>query len=126
MFNVSINDKFQFHYGSIKSIENPVDKIQDFVFQFHYGSIKSRMPNKIPLSDMEFQFHYGSIKSKTMEKQIETCCLFQFHYGSIKSKKNLITFQLKMGFNSTMVRLKEFLINGNYMKNLVSIPLWFD
>ncbi len=39
---------FQFHYGSIKILEQFVKIINRFLFQFHYGSIKIR-----PLSNIK-------------------------------------------------------------------------
>ena len=32
--------EFQFHYGTIKSIQSMVDTVQGAIFQFHYGTIK--------------------------------------------------------------------------------------
>ncbi len=33
--------KFQFHYGSVKSIDNQIFPEKITEFQFHYGSVKS-------------------------------------------------------------------------------------
>ena len=56
------------------------------VFQFHTGSIKSLQgtPNSIE-TDKAFQFHTGSIKRTAWEKKYPSVCSFQFHTGSIKS-----------------------------------------
>ena len=32
---------FQFHYGSIKTLDKPINKKAFSLFQFHYGSIKT-------------------------------------------------------------------------------------
>ena len=41
LLNVELSIRFQFHYGSIKSLENVQYDNGNKVFQFHYGSIKS-------------------------------------------------------------------------------------
>ena len=33
--------KFQFHYGTIKRLENRLGELCTDLFQFHYGTIKS-------------------------------------------------------------------------------------
>ncbi len=58
-------------------------------FQFHYGAIKTKEINAISVYITEFQFHYGAIK--TIQNTIKKCAkqLFQFHYGAIKTGLNL-------------------------------------
>ena len=34
---------FQFHYGTIKRIEDALKDAREELFQFHYGTIKSRI-----------------------------------------------------------------------------------
>ena len=60
-----------------------------------------------------FQFHNGSIKSLRLSTPVD-CLAFQFHNGSIKSRKihDLMIVTHKIGFNSTMVRLKGLSFNA--------------
>ena len=60
---VASTEKFQFHYGSIKSKLTRLAELEGFSFQFHYGSIKSLQEVFDESSNPGFQFHYGSIKS---------------------------------------------------------------
>ena len=52
--------------------------------------------------------------------------VFQFHIGSIKSRVRVNPFLFGIGFNSTLVQLKEPV--GLLQKRLfaVSIPHWFN
>ena len=74
--------------------------------------------------------------------------MFQFHYGTIKRKRYRIAARSFVGFNSTMVRLKEYnhalanirssSFNSTMVRlkvvlerqacciHFVSIPLWYD
>jgi len=38
--NMVSSSRFQFHYGSVKSIELPEKPKKQEKFQFHYGSVK--------------------------------------------------------------------------------------
>ena len=53
-------------------------------FQFHYGSVKSNMINLVEMFAGEFQFHYGSVKSEKIIFNYDLFKKFQFHYGSVK------------------------------------------
>ena len=59
--------EFQFHYGSVKSPDLPINKHPFEVFQFHYGSVKSGVLNDYLNYLRKFQFHYGSVKSGKMD-----------------------------------------------------------
>ena len=69
------------------------------IFQFHYGTIKSLEPHIMVGHFDQFQFHYGTIKSVRAEADKAEPTLFQFHYGTIKSK---VIFQVvhSLGFIS--------------------------
>ena len=53
----------QFHYGSIKTYKNQINKIKKQLSQFHYGSIKTFLLLQILQVSTSSQFHYGSIKT---------------------------------------------------------------
>ena len=78
-------------------------------FQFHYGTIKRRGTCNA-ISHKVFQFHYGTIKS--VESTLVVCSIrwFQFHYGTIKSSTHIPRVYPFLCFNSTMVRLKAFVL----------------
>ena len=141
------NNKFQFHYGTIKSIcrHSTIVSLNRFnstmvrlkvtltysdenltQFQFHYGTIKSLSQSCTSTLLTEFQFHYGTIKSLTLTYSDENLTQFQFHYGTIKSITMTRFMACLQSFNSTMVRLKDHRpeLHRSYYK--VSIPLWYD
>ena len=101
---------FQFHSGSIKSIDDPVIHQIVTLFQFHSGSIKRNIcwPRMTPSS--KFQFHSGSIKRYEIGELMITAKEFQFHSGSIKRKAERAKKHEEQSFNSIVVRLKGGLI----------------
>ena len=53
--------------------------------------------------------------------------VFQFQYGTIKSLIVSLQKQTKKaGFNSSMVRLKEYKSKMKTEVKIVSIPVWYD
>ena len=54
--------QFQFHNGSIKSLEISDAIAEVVVFQFHNGSIKRKCIARLWQRGLQFQFHNGSIK----------------------------------------------------------------
>ena len=56
-----------------------------------------------------FQFHYGTIKSYRHLYIFHHIVKFQFHYGTIKRRQADTRHGRRVGFNSTMVRLKDAL-----------------
>jgi len=60
------------------------DKIRELRFQFQYGSIKSVGKPNCTNYSTEFQFQYGSIKRNPSPRSGKSLPLFQFQYGSIK------------------------------------------
>ncbi len=79
-------DKFQFRYGSIKTIiQNKINRL-NFRFQFRYGSIKTISFFAFGIHSLPFQFRYGSIKTFDGEKIAFIPYKFQFRYGSIKTR----------------------------------------
>ena len=118
-------------------------------FQFHYGTIKSLNRMSFPTSETLFQFHYGTIKSGVHDAMIILRNWFQFHYGTIKRWRTGKLDDMIKHFNSTMVRLKDWGIFSHsfwnnsfqfhygtikslnltgFVKSLfsISIPLWYD
>ena len=59
-----------------------------------------------------FQFHYGTIKSYSRIAERHAPPLFQFHYGTIKSSPFFYSKKEIKHFNSTMVRLKVYMVTG--------------
>ncbi len=53
-----------------------------------------------------FQFQYGSIERLAMAGISAGASAFQFQYGSIESLETLVNQQLRLYFNSSMVRLR--------------------
>ncbi len=58
-----------------------------------------------------FQFHIGTIKSVSNEANRKNNKQFQFHIGTIKRLPWIEQFLVLGHFNSTLVRLKDY-ING--------------
>ena len=71
----------------------------------------------MPNAQFGFQFHYGTIKRKHDSLYLSTVSTFQFHYGTIKSKDKILVSPIIYYFNSTMVRLKEFINRIEANKN---------
>ena len=61
-----VNNKFTFHYVSIKSRSFDLGTLKANVFTFHYVSIKSNIPLVKCAENLRFTFHYVSIKSLTV------------------------------------------------------------
>ena len=59
-------------------------------FQFHFGAIKSTLDEKILPLSIEFQFHFGAIKRIRISLHSRSLHRFQFHFGAIKSVINLV------------------------------------
>ena len=99
---------FQFHYGTIKSIEHyyitrysiiifnstmvrlkvPLDKgLCVCVRIFNSTMVRLKVPMQALASSITtFQFHYGTIKSVVGDAGSGDADSFQFHYGTIKSR----------------------------------------
>jgi len=124
--NISQEDLFQFHYGTIDTIEI-VDEgklLRGFnstmvrlilTAQFHTFQTQNvsiplwydwylRHQTYKPFQTHSFQFHYGTIDTFT-----QSFCIFTFHR-----------------FNSTMVRLIRSPLSLSPCMSFVSIPLWYD
>ena len=95
----------------------------------------------------QFQFLYGAIKTPAANIHCRDGVGFQFLYGAIKTLMRSAVTGVKSSFNSSMVRLKHFVLidesvvmkfqflygaiktGVGHLKNLegmVSIPLWCD
>ena len=77
-------ERFQFHYGTIKSYRLWISGYKPKLFQFHYGTIK-RFATQFGLSCIS-HFNSTMVRLKELEIWMLTVYLiFQFHYGTIKS-----------------------------------------
>ncbi len=73
--------------------------------------LKRRSRSKKQILERRFQFHNGSIKALETALNANATLRFQFHNGSIKARKRQIDrCYLLFHFNSTMVRLKHWLL----------------
>ena len=104
----SRSPEFQFHIGSIKSeLELSGDGVTETSFNSTLVQLKDQHFAKAGKLSAKFQFHIGSIKSATFSDDYFDNYLFQFHIGSIKSISGYSTVVSDLGFNSTLVQLKE-------------------
>ena len=110
MIDLGPLEKFQSHFGSIKTETGRVRERQDDWFQSHFGSIKtddglrkkyggrnSFNPTLVRLKpeqstthgfgDQVFQSHFGSIKTPFASFHVVPRTWFQSHFGSIKTEK---------------------------------------
>ena len=76
-------------------------------FQFHYGTIKSTRPASTALARFYFNSTMVRLKVIRMFMSVVAPIAFQFHYGTIKSVLYVRVGSSVVYFNSTMVRLKE-------------------
>ena len=117
---------FQFHYGTIKSVNEVVNTNLVSGFQFHYGTIKRKptqgrtmRPTYFNSTMVRLKDRYGTGTAHRGE--------FQFHYGTIKRKKETLLHKTEGYFNSTMVRLKVRLVEiperrlGNFNSTMVRL-----
>ena len=82
------------------------------------------MSKIVPISfHAVFQFHYGTIKS---EKEMNLAIYFNSTMVRLKGDLNVPTRPDTGNFNSTMVRLKEGSGWAWFLRNPISIPLWYD
>ena len=123
---MTLINKFQFQYGSIKRrcSTNGTNLISRF--QFQYGSIKSPILINAFTFIFKFQFQYGSIKSDKLEVLSKFSSVFQFQYGSIKRSSVRSSLFSRLNFNSNMVRLKVIPNVTTRRSIKISIPIWFD
>ena len=117
--------KFQFHYGTIKSVilhrfevdplyfNSTMVRLKESNFPFvgtdieYFNSTMVRLkgvPTPCVFLHAKFQFHYGTIKRMVDVHFAEFVTRFQFHYGTIKRGR------------SSAWRIHQ----------LISIPLWYD
>ncbi len=96
------------------------------MFQFQHGAIGSKILKKQPYPVSRFQFQHGAIGSnnfkgldKLIDVSIPAWCDWE---TSIKSQLTSIS----PGFNSSMVRLGEYLQCVQSVRAVVSIPAWCD
>ena len=96
--------QFQFHKGSINTIEPSWNCDSLPMFQFHKGSINTSklLTNSLPL------WSFNSIKVRLIRikgDEEARSLLFQFHKGSINTKSQREWTKPKSCFNSIKVRL---------------------
>ena len=118
---------FQFHKGTIKTVETRLYIITFCLFQFHKGTIKTTLSFKRLCSRLLFQFHKGTIKTSLAEVRQSNISdfnsikvrlklatytrspfsnVFQFHKGTIKTSFCIENNSSVLNFNSIKVRLK--------------------
>ena len=142
------DNKFQFHYGTIKS-QNPFWmgatpmyfnsimvrlKVDMLMFSMkvylNFNSIMVRLKVSPKPTPQKRKRHFNSIMVRLKGSQNRYRCLyqsFQFHYGTIKSDIGNPCLDQCFDFNSIMVRLKAvWAWGGMGGKYIISIPLWYD
>ena len=107
MWPLQKSKRFQFHSGSIKSLEFFMPMRRKKRFQFHSGSIKRIHVVARVIHVLVFQFHSGSIKRHGRKQVFARGVKFQFHSGSIKREMAIMRSDTTcVSFNSIVVRLK--------------------
>ena len=96
---------FQFHEGSINTIQGGSGVLGSLLFQFHEGSINTSFRHSANCYIRVFQFHEGSINTCERYKRTVWNWLFQFHEGSI---------------NTTIISIRDNSLST------ISIPWRFD
>ena len=84
--------------------------MSEIAFQFQYGAIKGFKRLMTRINGGMFQFQYGAIKGLISPYRADQLGMFQFQYGAIKGLRLRLESQMEEGFNSSMVRLRVFLI----------------
>ena len=77
-----------------------------FKFQFHYGTIKSVLQSFYPSVLRCFNSTMVRLKDNYKPEDLFGAYGFQFHYGTIKRCTGGTALRGSIRFNSTMVRLK--------------------
>ena len=99
---------FQFHKGSIKTLQRISSTAKGTVFQFHKGSIKTHLCANRKNHTCQFQFHKGSIKTRC---RWADGSLYAFYFNSIKVRlrpsNHGVLNPLSPDFNSIKVRLRR-------------------
>ena len=72
----------------------------------------------------KFQFQNGAVKSSTGFSELDALTKFQFQNGAVKRTYDAATEKREKGFNSKMVRLRDFVFPCNDCSFCVSIPKW--
>ena len=57
------------------------------VFQFHKGTIRTVDPHILIDVASRFQFHKGTIRTRVLCRQFNQFVVFQFHKGTIRTKE---------------------------------------
>ena len=76
------------HFNSIKvRLEpfHPYRNIKEVTFQFHKGTIRTVQPNMASVKSIQFQFHKGTIRTSMDPFTGAAITLFQFHKGTIRT-----------------------------------------
>ena len=127
--------RFQFQYGTIRSIVLYAICASIVKFQFQYGTIRSSNPSPDSACVSSFQFQYGTIR-RTVRRVLcfqysyfnssmvrleallcQLCILllrFQFQYGTIRSSIQEPKISGHFNFNSSMVRLEDSVLIAKY------------
>ena len=106
MLSAIFNFEFQFHKGTIKTVQGLRNEFE----KRHFNSIKVQLK---PFSDgftpaqPLFQFHKGTIKTGKIETRLPSSTEFQFHKGTIKTLSTIFAILNRdNNFNSIKVQLK--------------------
>ena len=105
---------FKFHYDSINSRSQMIQKLEEEKFKFHYDSINSRSQMIQKLEEEKFKFHYDSINSRP-----KIIPLFK--------PKNVSILSTSSKFNISFLSLIIYFCNTSYFRRfrLLSIPYIF-
>ena len=99
----------------LKEEEDLLYKIKKANFNSSMVRLKAGGATVLSQSQILFQFQYGSIKRKNRRRWRIPRWRFQFQYGSIKSCPNISALVSSTDFNSSMVRLKAYKVDGIIM-----------
>ncbi len=84
----------------------------NFLMMLNFNSTLVRLKvlcrSLMPLLIHPFQFHIGTIKSLSESAETGKMSLFQFHIGTIKRLYHSLFHAPFPHFNSTLVRLKDY------------------
>ena len=104
-----IDEKFQFHKGTIRTASYRSQELISNEFQFHKGTIRTIRAAGFRLLDM----YFNSIKVR-LELSVLFCVfaivIFQFHKGTIRTGLLLAILVWFLNFNSIKVRLERSLL----------------
>ena len=99
---------FQFHKGTIETLEAEMEKAILNSFQFHKGTIETSHRLVHRLYVRLFQFHKGTIETGIHLYPYQKDQGFQFHKGTIETFSTRFILVVLLHFNSIKVRLRQY------------------